>query len=112
MTVRHSDGTIQNYSVEMLRNYFREQEDGNGDSEFSLLFSRKKDAEACVDTYRKAVLTAEDELVAERLQLVPEPQSSLVVMDQQTGYVKALIGGRGEKNASLVLNRATGTFDI
>ena len=110
MTVRQPDGKVRNYSVEMLRNYFREQEDGSGDSGFSLLFSRKEDAEACVDTYRKAVLTAGDELVAERLQLVPEPQSSLVVMDQQTGYVKALTGGRGEKNASLVLNRATGTY--
>ena len=31
------------------------------------------------------------------------------VIDQHTGYVKALIGGRGEKTASLTLNRATDT---
>lgn len=28
-------------------------------------------------------------------------------MDQYTGYVKAVVGGRGKKNVSLSLNRAT-----
>ena len=37
------------------------------------------------------------------------PQSSMSVIDQHTGYVKAIIGGRGEKTASLTLNRATDT---
>ena len=31
-------------------------------------------------------------------------------MDQHTGEVKALSGGRGEKTASLTLNRATGIY--
>ena len=35
------------------------------------------------------------------------PQASLVLMDQHTGLVRALVGGRGEKTASLTLNRAT-----
>ena len=39
----------------------------------------------------------------------PQPQSSMSVIDQHTGYVKAIIGGRGEKTASLTLNRATDT---
>lgn len=30
-------------------------------------------------------------------------------MDQKTGYVKAIVGGRGEKTRSLTLNRATST---
>ncbi|MBQ7623917.1 MAG: transglycosylase domain-containing protein, partial [Clostridia bacterium] len=37
------------------------------------------------------------------------PQASMVLMDPYTGYVKALYGGRGKKQASLVLNRATAT---
>ena len=36
-----------------------------------------------------------------------QPQVSFVVMDQATGYVKALVGGRGEKTGNLTLNRAT-----
>ena len=30
-------------------------------------------------------------------------------MDQKTGYVKAVVGGRGEKTQSRTLNRATAT---
>lgn len=48
-------------------------------------------------------------LLGERLTLSPQPQASLVLMDQYTGYVRALVGGRGEKQASLTLNRATQT---
>lgn len=40
---------------------------------------------------------------------LPQPQASLVLIDQQTGCVKAIVGGRGEKTASLTLNRATET---
>ena len=36
-----------------------------------------------------------------------DEQASLVLMDTETGQVRALIGGRGEKNANLLLNRAT-----
>lgn len=34
-------------------------------------------------------------------------QSSFVLMDQSTGYVLALSGGRGEKKTSRSFNRAT-----
>lgn len=37
------------------------------------------------------------------------PQASMVLMDPYTGQVKALYGGRGEKEGDLVLNRATQT---
>ncbi len=36
-----------------------------------------------------------------------EAQSSAVLIDQETGAVKALVGGRGEKTADLIFNRAT-----
>ena len=34
----------------------------------------------------------------------------MTVIDQRTGYVKGIVGGRGQKTASLTLNRATDTF--
>ncbi len=48
-------------------------------------------------------------VLGERLTLSPQPQASLVLIDQSTGLVRALVGGRGEKTASLTLNRATET---
>ena len=38
---------------------------------------------------------------------INDAQSSMVIIDNETGAVKALIGGRGEKTASLIYNRAT-----
>jgi len=35
------------------------------------------------------------------------PQAAMVVMDPYTGYVKGIVGGRGEKVGNRVLNRAT-----
>ena len=35
-----------------------------------------------------------------------QPQASVTIIDQSTGQVKALVGGRGEKTASKTLNRA------
>ena len=37
-------------------------------------------------------------------------QAAAVVMEPSTGEVKALVGGRGEKTASLVMNRATSSL--
>ncbi len=48
-----------------------------------------------------------DTIVATATYPVVQPQSSFVVIDNQTGYVKAISGGRGEKLADLGLNRAT-----
>ena len=39
-----------------------------------------------------------------------QPQSSMVIMDPYTGLVKALTGGRGEKEGNRTLNRATQTL--
>ena len=39
-----------------------------------------------------------------------QPQSSMVIMDPYTGLVKALSGGRGEKEGNRTLNRATHTL--
>ena len=50
---------------------------------------------------------AEDQIVGESLHIILEPQDSFVLMEQSTGQVKALSGGRGEKTVSLSLNRAT-----
>ncbi len=43
------------------------------------------------------MLTKNDTVQSETIDLVIEPQSSFVVIDQHTGAVKALVGGRGDK---------------
>ena len=108
LSVKEADkpDEIVNYSQEMLQKYFRDQ----GDEGFDLLFTTEEEAQAVVDAYKAAILQEGDEIIAERISFTPEPQASMVIIDQYTGYVKGLVGGRGTKTASLTLNRATDTY--
>lgn len=103
LTITKADGTQENHSQEMLRAYFQKTED----EDFELLFDSIEDAESHITAYKEYVLQYGGEVFAERCNYILEPQSSIVIIDQHTGYVKALVGGRGEKTASLTLNRAT-----
>lgn len=57
--------------------------------------------------YKKGIDKDKGYAEYENLYYNPQPQVSFTVMDQYTGYVKAVVGGRGKKNVSLSLNRAT-----
>ncbi|HIV39179.1 MAG TPA: PBP1A family penicillin-binding protein [Candidatus Blautia stercorigallinarum] len=105
LTLKHANGEEENYSTEMLEQYFIQNES----SDFTVLFNSQESAQAHVDAYKAAVMTEGDEVVAETVHFTPQPQSSLCIIDQHTGYVKAIVGGRGEKSSSLSLNRATNT---
>lgn len=103
ISITKSDNTTVNYSMEQMRKYFRE----NGKPDFELLFNSQEEAQSYIDQYKQAILKEGDSILAERLSIAAQPQSSMVIIDQHTGYVKALVGGRDKKTASLTLNRAT-----
>ncbi len=104
LSIMKSDGTTVNHSKEMLRKHFREKLE---DEDFDLLFESEDEAQSYIDEYKEDIMETGDEILAERTSFSPQPQASMVVIDQSTGYVKAIVGGRGEKTASLTLNRAT-----
>ena len=105
LSITKANGEVKNYSKEMYRNYFRE----NGKKSFNLLYSSQEDAYVDIAIYQDAMLEEGDEVLAEHIELTPQPQVSLTIADQNTGHVVAMIGGRGVKNKSRTLNRATST---
>ena len=102
LTVQSSDGTITNYSTEMLESYFKQS-----NPYFTLIFDSKEEAQACEEEYKEAVVGAGDSVLAESENITPQPQVSLTLEDQHTGNVLAISGGRGEKTANRTLDRAT-----
>ncbi len=102
LTVTNPQGEEVNYSKEMLQLYFQ-----NEDPSFDLLFDSPEEGQTYVDRYKQSILADGSKVVAERVNFAPQPQSSMSVIDQHTGYVKAIVGGRGKKTGSLTLNRAT-----
>jgi len=103
LTITKADGTLENHSSEMFRSYFRKQ----GNSDFNMIYTSTDDIYAAIEEYTQAHLEAGDEVLAESIQITPQPQISFTVEDQYTGQVVAMIGGRGAKTASRTLNRAT-----
>ena len=105
LTVTQADGTVQNYSKEMMQVYFR-----NDAPEFDLLFDSQEEAQSYIDAYKASILAEGDTVTAERTDFTMQPQACMTIIDQSTGYVKAIVGGLGEKTASLTLNRATDSY--
>lgn len=97
-------GETVNFSTQNFENYFK-QEDPN----FNMIFPDEESAEAKITEYRAHIEKPGYEMIAESKSLTPQPQASLTLIDQTTGEVKAVVGGRGAKEASLTLNRATNT---
>ena len=104
LSVLKANGETENHSSEMFRAYFRQEH-----PKFNMLYSSQEEAYEAIQTYQDAVLGAGDEIKAEKISLTPQPQISLTMEEQSTGYIVAMIGGRGAKEASRTLNRATST---
>ena len=74
---------------------------------YRLLFSDLEYMTSCLDEFYAAHVTEGDIVLGEKRTITPQPQSSFVIMDHETGAVVAMVGGRGEKNGNRTLNRAT-----
>ncbi|MCR4763021.1 MAG: transglycosylase domain-containing protein [Lachnospiraceae bacterium] len=105
LTITKANGELENHSAEMLKAYFK-----GINSSFNMLFSSQDDAYDAVRQYEEAVLEPGDEILKENVRLTPEPQVSMTVLDQYTGQVAAMAGGRGTKDASRTFNRATDAY--
>ena len=104
---KHEDETVTNYSDETMKTYYRTD---LGQTSYDGLFKTKEEADAAIAAYKSAMTKEGDTVLGEVVYYILQPQVSFVLMDQHTGYVKAVNGGRGTKEISLSLNRATNTL--
>lgn len=108
LTILQADGEKSNFSKENMMSWFKE----NGDKKFNLIFSSQDDALEATVTYRTAMLAElgvadNEDNYEETISMTPQPQAAMVIEDQSTGYVVAMVGGRGTKEGRRTLNRAT-----
>lgn len=104
LTIEKSNGDIENFSTEMFKAHFKES-----NSKFNLLYSSQDAAYEAIEEYKSVVMGAGDVVQAEKVTLTPQPQVSITIEQQETGYVVAMVGGRGAKESSRTLNRSTDT---
>lgn len=103
LTITKADGSTANYSDITMLSYYQAS-----DKSYTLEFDSKEEAEAAIEAYKADIMEPGDEVLAESKDFTLQPQAAMTVMDQSTGQVVALIGGRGDKLAAKTLNRATG----
>lgn len=104
LSVTHADGTTTHYSQENMRAWHSQV---LGNAGFDALYDSEEEARADAAAYKEYVVQEGDSVIGESLSVALQPQVSFVLMDQATGQVKAISGGRGPKTVSLALNRAT-----
>ncbi len=113
LSVYHEDGTITHYHRNDLLQYFKDYNDTqgyyyheHGRTGINELFLDIDDMNAKIEEFRNHVVK-DGETYIEDKDIVKQPQSSFTVIEQATGEVKAIYGGRGPKTGLRTLNRAS-----
>ena len=108
LTITDTNEERHNYSKENMMSWYKENKDKN----FNLIFSSQDDAYEAINIYRAAMMEelgmdAESDSFTESISMTAQPQAAMVIEDQTSGYVVAMVGGRGAKEGRRTLNRAT-----
>lgn len=108
LTITDKNKEKHNYSKENMMSWFKQ----NINNKFNLIFSSQDEATEAIATYRTAMLTElgvedNEDNYEESISMTPQPQAAIVIEDQSTGYIVAMVGGRGSKEGRRTLNRAT-----
>jgi len=79
-----------------------------GNPKYNNIYPNEEMARAAADTYKEAMIeNTGGTFLEERFNVSKQPQISFSVIEPSTGYIKAIVGGRGEKIGNLTWNRAT-----
>lgn len=107
--VKKADGTYQTYTNTTMASYYKSV---TKNDDFEINYTTKEEVYEAIAQYKQDVLETGDELVAdsEAINITIQPEVALTLMDQHTGEVKAMVGGRGEKVGNRTWNRATDTL--
>lgn len=97
LTVTRADGTQENYSSGHIKQF--------RNMKYGLTFDSEEQAHQVIESF-KASIAKEGDTYDEVINLSPQPQASVTIIDQATGQIKAMVGGRGTKSSSMSLNRA------
>lgn len=106
LTIKKADGTTKNYSEQTMLNYYQAS-----NPTYSINFKSQEEADAAIAKYKATVMGPGDEVApaGETIVYTLQPQAAMTIIEQSTGEVVALSGGRGTKTGSRTLNRATNT---
>lgn len=104
LSVQKVDGNIENYDEHTMLAYYQAS-----NSAYNINFASEEEALLAIEAYKAEIMEPGDTIPegGEYLHYTLQPQAAMTIIDQSTGEVKAIVGGRGDKVANRTLNRAT-----
>jgi penicillin-binding protein 1A len=107
--VQKADGTYRTYTNQTMLSFYKNQ---TGNDEYDINYSTEEECVAAIEQYTQDVLEEGDTFLEDTISytITLQPQVAMTVIDQYTGEVKALVGGRGDKSGNRTWNRATDTL--
>ena len=82
-----------NFSTQYFEKHFKEKR-GKG---FNCIFDTEEEANEAIEEFKADVEEPGYKFITESISLTPQPQASISIIEQSTGEVKAVVGGRGAK---------------
>lgn len=107
-SVKKADGTTKNYTQYSMQSYYKKK---YNKTEYSIIYKTEEACYEAIKKYQEAILEEGDTIVegTESITITLQPQVAMTIIDQHTGEVKAVVGGRGDKTGNRTWNRATNT---
>ena len=107
--VKKADGTYRTYTNQTMLSFYKNK---TGKDDFNINYSTEEECVAAIEQYTQDVLEEGDTLLEDTIYytITLQPQVAMTIIDQNTGEVKALVGGRGDKSGNRTWNRATDTL--
>lgn len=104
LTINKKDGSTKNYSDQTMLSYYQKS-----NPNYTIDFDTEAQAAAAIEKYKSEIMEPGDSIPegGETVSYTLQPQVAFTVMDHNNGTVVALVGGRGSKDGSKTLNRAT-----
>ena len=106
--VKETDGTTSSYTNQTMLSYYKKV---NHNEDYSINYASEEACYAAIAEYEQDMLANGGTLVegSEYIFITMQPQVAMTIIDQSTGQVKAIVGGRGDKAGNRTWNRATNT---
>ena len=106
--VKTAENKYETHTHYTMLSYYKNK---TGNDDYNINYATEEECYAAIEAYKAAVLEEGDMIVegSESVYITLQPQVAMTVIDQSTGEVKALVGGRGEKEGNRTWNRATDT---
>lgn len=106
--VKKKKGKVKTYTNQTMLSYYKKK---NGNPDYSINYNSEEECRNAIAAYEKEMMGENGEIVenSEYIFITLQPQIAMTVIDQSTGEVKAIVGGRGGKAGNRTWNRATRT---